>query len=181
MTDISEYGDLLFNTTIDEWGRRRINSLLEDGVKVLAVVGVAPIIKKWFHSLEAIHSFKRPHRAIKLAHALWALHTWTVTVPVVIIRQWCASLKISHVFCRPERKMLYRQALSSAHTFAKPLRVIKILIFLDIIHTARRPHRLIKFLQWSRLIQEYYVSKPGVKKTRLYLVIGELAFQLSGD
>ncbi|MEM3566296.1 MAG: hypothetical protein QXK47_03800 [Candidatus Bathyarchaeia archaeon] len=180
MTETSEYGDVITNAYIDEWGRRRANSLLEDGVKILAFVG-APIIRAWFNSLMATHNLRRPHRAIKMAQALQTLHTWFVSVPAVIIRQWSATLKLSHILRRPERKMLYTQALKPAHTLRKPLRVIRIPALLSLIHTHRRPHRLIRLLQLPGLIHVCYISKPGVKKTRLFLVIGELALQLSGD
>lgn len=180
MTDITEYGDIVINVYMDEWGKRRINSLLENGVKILALVG-APIIKTWFNSLEAIHNFKLPKRAIKLAQALQMFHNLAVKVPTVIIKQWSASLKLFHFLRRPERKMLYTQALKPSHAFRKPLRVIKIPVPLNLIHTSRRSYRLIRLLQKSGLIHTFYVSKPGVRKTRLFLVIGELAFQLSGD
>ncbi|MEM3616663.1 MAG: hypothetical protein QXJ31_01965 [Candidatus Bathyarchaeia archaeon] len=140
MVEISEYGDTVPNAYLDEWGKRRINGLIEDGTKIIAAVGVAPIIK-----------------------------------------QWSATLKIFHVLRRPERKMFYTQTLKTAYVFTKPLRVIKISAFLNLIHVQRRPYRLIRLLQRSELIHEYYVSKPGIKKTRLFLVVGELALQLSGD
>lgn len=180
MTEISEYGDVMLNAYMDEWGRRRTNSLLEDGIKILALVG-APIVKTWFNSLETIHNFRLPHRAIRLVQALWTSHIWAVTVPAAIIKQWSAALKLFHVLSRPGRKMIYTQALKPSHAFRKPLRVIKIPVTLNLIHTSRRPYRLIRLLQRSGLIHTCYVSKPGVKKTRLFLVVGELAFQLSGD
>jgi hypothetical protein len=37
--DITEYGDIVF-TDMDEWGRIRINSLLEDGTKIIIVTVV---------------------------------------------------------------------------------------------------------------------------------------------
>lgn len=125
MADITEYGDTMLNATIDEWGRRRTDNLLEDGVKILALVG-APIIKTWFNSLEVIHNFKLPKCAIKLAQALQVFHNLAVEVPTVIIKQWSASLKLLHFLRRPERKMLYTQALKPSHAFRKPIRVIKI-------------------------------------------------------
>ncbi|MEM3580179.1 MAG: hypothetical protein QXH40_04905 [Candidatus Bathyarchaeia archaeon] len=180
MTEISEYGDIIINAYMDEWGRRQIDSLLEDGVKIVTLVS-APIIKTWFNSLVTVHNFRRPQRVLKLAQILRTLHIWTVTVPTAIIRQWFASLSLFHVLRRPERKMLYMQALKSTHVFGKPLRVIRIRVFLNLIHAYKRPHRLIRILQQSGLVHTYYLSKPGVKKTKLFLVIGELAFQLSGD
>jgi hypothetical protein len=42
MPDVSENGDAVF-TAIDEWGRRRIDSLLEDGTKII-VVAPPPVV-----------------------------------------------------------------------------------------------------------------------------------------
>jgi len=40
MTDLTEYGDIMLNPILDEWGRRRIDSLLEDGTKIIILVAV---------------------------------------------------------------------------------------------------------------------------------------------
>ncbi len=45
MTEISEYGDVVL-IAIDEWGRRRINVLLEDGTKVIVIVAIPPPAKR---------------------------------------------------------------------------------------------------------------------------------------
>lgn len=48
MTDLTEYGDLMINAAMDEWGRRRIDGLLEDGTRAF-VLGV--LIKEVVDSL----------------------------------------------------------------------------------------------------------------------------------
>jgi len=45
LTEISEYGDVVL-IAIDEWGRRRINVLLEDGTKVIVIVAIPPPAKR---------------------------------------------------------------------------------------------------------------------------------------
>ncbi|MCD6148459.1 hypothetical protein J7J18_03745 [bacterium] len=40
MTEITEYGDIMLNTSLDEWGRRRINGVLEDGTTIFVVAVV---------------------------------------------------------------------------------------------------------------------------------------------
>jgi len=41
MTEITEYGETIaFGTVLDEYGRRRINNLLDDGTFVMAVAVV---------------------------------------------------------------------------------------------------------------------------------------------
>ena len=42
LSTLTEHGDVMLNDYVDEWGRRRINSLLEDGTKIVVVV-VAPV------------------------------------------------------------------------------------------------------------------------------------------
>jgi hypothetical protein len=47
LTDITEYGDIMINAYMDEWGRRKVDSLLEDGAKIIVVaVPVVPVVKK---------------------------------------------------------------------------------------------------------------------------------------
>ncbi|MEM2386037.1 MAG: hypothetical protein QXO67_03540 [Candidatus Bathyarchaeia archaeon] len=43
MTDITEYGEIVLNG-VDEWGKRRIDSLLEDGTKILIVAVPPPVV-----------------------------------------------------------------------------------------------------------------------------------------
>jgi len=37
LTEVTEYGDVMINGYTDEWGRRKIDGLLEDGVRIIAV------------------------------------------------------------------------------------------------------------------------------------------------
>lgn len=53
MTEITEYGDVMINAYLDEWGRRRINGLLEDGTRIIvvAVVVVETVVAQDFPRL----------------------------------------------------------------------------------------------------------------------------------
>ena len=42
MTDLTEFGDLMINTVMDEWGFRKIDGLLEDGTKVIVAEAPPP-------------------------------------------------------------------------------------------------------------------------------------------
>jgi len=42
LVEVTEYGDIMINTYLDEWGRRRINGLLEDGTWIIIVAIPAP-------------------------------------------------------------------------------------------------------------------------------------------
>jgi len=37
LTDLTEYGDLMINTVMNEWGFRKIDGLLEDGTKIIII------------------------------------------------------------------------------------------------------------------------------------------------
>jgi hypothetical protein len=47
--DITEYGDIMLNAYLDEWGHRKIDGLLEDGTKIIIVGGA--ILKEVTDSL----------------------------------------------------------------------------------------------------------------------------------
>jgi len=159
LTDVSEYGEIV-GPVLDEWGRQRTDSLLEDGVKILVAVA-APIVKTWSQTGIISHVYSRPfrnmeltqtlslahtfvhHRFIQLTQALQTHHTWTVEYPALILKQWFATLQTTHVFSRSARR-------------------IKLPIGLRLFHA-------------------YFVALPTIKKTKLFLVIGDLAIQLSRD
>ncbi|MGB9672056.1 MAG: DUF2341 domain-containing protein [Candidatus Norongarragalinales archaeon] len=140
----------------------------------------ALIIKQWSQMLDMAHVLSRPTRIMQLTQnlntshifirnrftqltqALQTLHAWTVALPEIILKQWTATLQLTHVFNRP-------------------VRVIKIPAALQLASRFSRPYRFIKLLQQLGLVREFYVSKPGVRKTRLFLVLGGLAIQLSND
>ena len=39
MAEISEYGDVMLNAYLDEWGNRKIDGLLEDGTQIIILAG----------------------------------------------------------------------------------------------------------------------------------------------
>lgn len=137
-------------------------------------------IKTWSALLNTSHVFQRPSRSFKLAQtlnlthvltrsrfmrltqALETLHAWTVTVPGVILKQWFATLQTTHVFRRP-------------------VRIIKLPATLQLTHVFNRPTRFMKLVEQVTLRHAYFVAVPSVKKTKLFLVVGDLAIQLSGD
>ena len=197
MPDITEYGDLMPNAIVDEWGRRRIDGLLEDGAKIIVAIGI--ILKQWSQTGYTTHAFNRPFRSMKLtqnlnashvysrpfcslkltqtlnlAHAfirhrlmrftqaLKTLHMWTVEYPALILKQWFATLQTAHTLKRPQRLIQITQTLQTVHTFSRPVRIVKLPAIIRLIHA-------------------HFVAFPGVKKTKLFLIIGDLAVQLSGD
>lgn len=178
MPSLTEYGEIMLNDYVDEWGRRRTNGLLEDGTKIIVAVGI--ILKQWSQIGYTSHVFNRPARSLKLAQnlntahvlvrnrymrltqALHTLHTWTVEYPALILKQWFATLRTTHVFKRPAR-------------------IIGLSATLRLNHVSSRPSRLIFLLERLRLLHELYAAKPTAKKTKLFLVIGDLAIQLSND
>lgn len=119
MPELTEYGDVMLNDYVDEWGRRRINGLLEDGVKIF------------------------------------------IAAPRIILKTWSTMLNVSYIFSRSYCSFRLTQTLSLAHTLVR--------------------HRCIRLTQALRTLREFYVAKPTAKKTKLLLVFGDLAIQLSND
>lgn len=214
MTDITEYGDIIINAYIDEWGKRRINGLLEDGTKI--IVAVALILKQWSQTCKTTHILLQ-HKMFKLAQTLKTLHQWTLPIPV-FIKTWVATLQATHVFRRPFRGFKLSQTLNTMHVyfshkifrlaqtlrtayvFGRPIRMTMFPATLQLTHIFGRPNRIvrlpaslqvnhfygvplhfIRFLERLGLAHTVYLAIPGVKKTRLFLVIGDLAIQITGD
>ena len=161
MTDLTEYGDVMINTVMDEWGFRKIDGLLEDGT---TIISIGAIIKSWTASLNVTHTFTRPfrfmkltqtanlthtflrHRFMKLTQTLQALHTWTVTKPGLILKQWATSLQLTHTFERPIRFMKLTQTLNTTHVFLRH-RFMKLSQILNLTHIFQRPYRKIGYAQ----------------------------------
>ncbi|MEM2263332.1 MAG: hypothetical protein QW160_03840 [Candidatus Bathyarchaeia archaeon] len=159
MPELTEYGEVMLNDYVDEWGRRRINGLLEDGTKIIVTVEI--ILKQWSQTGFTSHVYTRPYCTMKLAQNLSMLHTfvchrftrltqslqtfhkWTVEYPFLILRRWVAALQTTYAFSRSSRLVFLFERLG--------------------------------------LLHEFYAVKPTAKRTRLFLVIGDLAIQLSND
>lgn len=157
------------------------------------------IIKQWSSSLKTVHALSTPTRSLKisqtlgLAHAficnrymkltqaLQTLHTWTVVKPSLILKRWVAILNLTHVLRRPFRRIGYLQQLQSTHVPRRPTRLIRLPAALQLVHFYSRPRRFMQLLGLLSLVHTLYVAVPGAKRTRLFLVIGDLAIQLSND
>jgi len=89
------------------------------------------------------------------------LHAWAVSIGVAL-KQWTAALNLTHTFRRPARITRLPATLRLTHVFSRPTRFMRLIQNLTFGHA-------------------YFVAVPCVKKTKLFLVIGDLAIQLSGD
>jgi hypothetical protein len=135
------------------------------------------ILKKWFATLQTTHTFKRPIRQIRFTQTLQTIHVYTLKR----LFRLEENLNLTHVLRRPYRRLGYMQQLQPTHILRRPIRLMKLPAALQLTHVFSRPYRVIRLLQQLGLIHVYYVAVPGVKKTKLFLVIGDLAIQLSGD
>lgn len=102
------------------------------------------------------------HRLMRFTQISRILHVWTVIYPALILKQWLASLNLTH-------------------TSRRPTRIVRLPANLQLSHSSSVPLHLIQFLERLNLAHMVYVAVPGVKKTRLFLVIGDLAIQITGD
>jgi hypothetical protein len=134
---------------------------------------------KQSQSLNLSHILTRS-RFMRLTQALQTLHTWTLFIGIVL-KQWFATLQTAHIFRRPQRQIGYVEQLQTAHVFGRPVRLIRLPVALQLTHVFVRPYRLMRLLEQLSLGHTYFVAVPSVKKTRLFLVIGDIAIQLSRD
>mgnify|MGYP001096114122 CR=1 FL=1 len=140
-------------------------------------VSFGVILKQWTTTLQVTHTFRRPTRSIKLTQSLQVVHSFTLKR----LFKFLQSLNAIHIFRRPKRKISYTQTLQTSHVFSRPIRIIKLSAVLQTMHLFSRPTRLIHWLQSVGLLHEYYVIKPGVKVTKLFLVLGNIAIQLTDN
>jgi len=111
MTDVTEYGEIMLNVYVDEWGFRKIDGVLEDGRRILIAVA-APIIKTWTALLNTGHVFTRPFRRIG----------------------YTQQLQPAHVFRSPLRLIRFPAAVQTVHLFSAPTRLVRLVEPLTLRH-----------------------------------------------
>ena len=151
---------------------------LQQALRTLANwTAILPTLKQWITSLNLTHTFRRPFRFMKLTQTLQASHVYIRNRLFKLFQ----TLNISHVFTRPFRRMGYMQQLQPTHVFRRPVRIIRFPAIIQLAHLFSRPTRFMKLIEQLTLGHAYFVAVPSVKKTKLFLVIGDLAIQLYGD
>jgi hypothetical protein len=163
----------------DSWGATNTGTDRDHSIYCAYTPSGAPIIKTWTALLNTSHVYLR-HRFMKLSQTLRTLHAWTLPIPS-FLKQWLATLQTDHVFTRPSRRIGYTQRLQPTHVFRRPARVIRFPASLQLTHLFSRPSRFMKLVERLTLGHAYFMAVSGAKKTRLFLVIGDLAIQLSND
>ncbi|MGQ9624290.1 MAG: hypothetical protein ACUVT9_02850 [Candidatus Bathycorpusculaceae bacterium] len=167
-------------------------------VSIYCTYTVGAILKTWSALLNVSHVLTRPlrfmkltqslnlshvltrNRFMRLTHALQTLHTWTLPLPT-FLKQWFATLQTAHTFRRPQRQIGYVEQLQTTHVFGRPVRLIRLPATLQLTDVFARPHRFLRLLEQLSLEHIYFVAVPSVKKTKLFLVIGDITIQLSRD
>ena len=152
---------------------------LSQNVNTIHIFSQPSRFMKLTQALNTSHVYLR-HRFMKLSQALRTLHTWTLPIPT-FLKQWFATLQTVHVFTRPFRRIGYTQQLQPTHVFRRPVRIIRLPAIIQPTSIFNRPTRFMKLVEQLTLGHAYFMAVPGVKKTRLFLVIGDLAIQLSND
>jgi hypothetical protein len=149
MPDVSENGDIVF-TSIDEWGRRRLDSLLEDGTKVIVTavvtaitvtdsVGLSDVVlcNKTFIISDSVGLADKPFKG------------WTPTVTDAV--------------------SLFETVLLN-----KAFSILDSVGLADVIYLGKQ----LTLTDQIALVEVVYAAP--VRKTKLFLVIGNLAIQLTG-
>jgi len=158
--------------------RHRFTRLLQT-LKTLHVwtLPVPAFLKQWTASLNLTHTFRRPIRFLRLTQTLQVSHVYLRSRLFKLLQ----ALNISHIFTRPFRRISYTQPLQPTHAFRRPVRIIRFPAIIQLAHLFSRPTRFMKLIEQLTLGHAYFVAVPSVKKTKLFLVIGDLAIQLYGD
>ena len=68
MTDLTEHGDVMINAYMDEWGKRKIDGLLEDGTKII-IIEVGVIDKSFSEVGAGSEVFGIPFKALPFTDA----------------------------------------------------------------------------------------------------------------
>jgi len=207
MTQLTEYGELIIGGYLDEWGRRRIDGVLEDGAKIITVIGGATyeiyvnaachllstlafestynIVKDAVAAGQAVYVPETLFNVLKdaAAHALSTATIELVTVIIEIFREAVAKVSASPQICGvyPINVDVATEA-SSLAGLQQTLNISRdavIAIFsMPLIQGIFNlsPEATVK------LLAEVTALKEGeFKVTRLFLIIGNLAIQLTGN
>jgi len=119
------------------------------------------ILKQWSQTGYTIHVYNRPSKTLNLTQTLITLGPWTLPIPV-FLKHWTVTLQ-------------------AAYASSCPMKVIRFSKMLQLNHCFSRPSRLAILFERLRLLHEFYAGEPSAKRTKLFLVLGDLAIQLSND
>jgi len=171
MTDITEYGDLMINAYLDEWARRKTDGLLEDGTRMFAVgvvikqvldtayVSDATVRDKAFAMLDSLSLGDTLLRDKQFAVSEAVNLADLITVLTGIIKQVADNLGLSDVVAVGKTLLLGDQIQSADNAY-----VDKVLLISEQVS----------------LVEVVEKTTVGEVKTRIFLIVGDLAIQLTG-
>lgn len=161
--DISEYGDIMINTVMDEWGRVRINSLLEDGTKIIIISGgqVYEIYVDATAQTLASHSEQTTFNIEKNASVTSQITTLNFELGI------------------PKDAVVQTVSMHSEET---AYNIIKDAIVNALTDSAVQSIFNLSPEAVVRVLAEVSVVKEGeVKVTKLFLILGNLAIQIQDN
>lgn len=167
LADLTEYGEFVLNASVDEWGRRRTDGLLEDGTRII-VVGVGGQLFEI--SVDAV---------CQTSALLQTQATFNVAKDAAVAGQ---GLRVSEVAFG-----LLKDAGVTALAGALVEAVAGVIeIFVDAVAGAGALCMLESTFNVSpeaavKVAAEVSVYKPAeVRVAKLFLVLGDLAIQIQG-
>lgn len=187
MTDITEYGDIMLNAIIDEWGRRRIGGLLEDGTKIIVVAVGATYeisVDAVCHSLATLQTQATYNISKDAAIASQSLtaqeSTFNINQDAVIQTLAEVLVELIHVGIYEIYIDAAVQASATINT-ASTLSLVKDAITQATATSLIQSEFGISPEATVRVLAEVTVLKlTEVKVTRLFLIFGDLAIQIQG-
>ena len=153
MAGLTEYGDVA-GDVVDEWGRRRINGLLEDGTRMLVAAG-----------------------------ASFVIITDSLMLSDVVLRGKALvlsdSVGVSDSSCG-DKSLKASDALTLADHIFTPARVLRVLEDVGLADNVAAL-KILKVADAVALLEVVASGVAGAKKAHLFLLIGDLAVQLTSE
>lgn len=193
MPDVTEFGDILINAYMDEWGFCKIDGLMEDGRIIIAVtityVNISETasetglsgtqnISQVAAESQTVTNIAIPLSQIATANA--AISNVTVplmqvgTEPIIVI----ANIAFSLMQMGTETTTVTNIAFSLTQTSMENQQMTNVMI--PLTQFATENGYTATFSITESAAETLYVFSGVVKVTKLFLIIGDLAIQLSG-
>lgn len=169
---LSEFGEYV-GDAVDEWGRRRLSGLLEDGARLLAASGGATLLM--VADAVGLSDAAFRNKALSIADAVGLTDSSYGNKPCLLNDS--ASLA-DHANVLKLLKMSDTITLvDNTLTSARLMLLLDALVSMDNVAV----NKVLQIKENASLLEIVESGVGGLKKTRLFLVIGNLAVQLSGE
>jgi len=154
LTDITEYGDVMINVYLDEWGNRKINGLTEYGVKIIVTAAGPTLVYVT--------------DAFSLSDTILTHKTFTVS----------DAIGLADASPLRDKKFTTTDQISIADQAATPTRVLQALDSIGLSENVY-VNKTLTITDEIALVEVVEKWVPGaLVKTKIFLILGGIAIQL---